>query len=305
MKKRILTGMVIFLVTALFVASRLLTRFFFDAFVLGVSFMACYEMIKTYETDTRRCPKSYIYFALSYVPMTYMTYFLAGYFKVGMFGAIIYQMLLFAVYFMMSFVVEIVFLNTEASKAEENGIQPNELLLSTKRMLTLMLYPTTLLGTLYALNSFSPKLSVALIVTVFGVSMLTDVFANVFGVATHKGRFANQISPKKSMSGAIFGIVGGILFACIMLVLVKFTGVFGDAFKAIAQRDIIVFFVFAGVLGSFITEFGDLVSSAVKRNSGIKDFGKIFPGHGGMMDRVDGLMFTSAIVYILAMILFL
>ena len=56
-------------------------------------------------------------------------------------------------------------------------------------------------------------------------------------------------------------------------------------------------FLIIGVVGSFITQLGDLIASAYKRKHGIKDFSNVFPGHGGFMDRVDGLMFNSVLIY--------
>jgi len=61
-------------------------------------------------------------------------------------------------------------------------------------------------------------------------------------------------------------------------------------------------FAICGIIGSFVTQIGDLFESAVKRNLGIKDFGNIFPGHGGFMDRVDGQMFNSVLVFAILVI---
>ena len=63
-------------------------------------------------------------------------------------------------------------------------------------------------------------------------------------------------------------------------------------------------FIIIGVLGSLINQLGDLIASAYKRKNNIKDFSNIFPGHGGFMDRVDGLMFTGSLVFVV-FILFL
>ena len=61
----------------------------------------------------------------------------------------------------------------------------------------------------------------------------------------------------------------------------------------------VLLFVSTGLIGTFLTQFGDLVASALKRKTGIKDFGSIFPGHGGFMDRIDGVMFNSLLVFVM------
>ena len=66
----------------------------------------------------------------------------------------------------------------------------------------------------------------------------------------------------------------------------------------LSTLEAVIMFVSLGVVGTFATQFGDLVASTIKRKTGIKDFGSIFPGHGGFMDRIDGAMFTSLLVFI-------
>ena len=96
----------------------------------------------------------------------------------------------------------------------------------------------------------------------------------------------------------IFGAVGGIIAAVLGYVFFVKLGWFGNVFASLTTAKQVLIFVMCGVLGTFLTQFGDLVASAYKRKAGVKDFGKIFPGHGGFMDRVDGLMFTAALIYV-------
>ena len=63
-------------------------------------------------------------------------------------------------------------------------------------------------------------------------------------------------------------------------------------------------FAIIGFVGSYANQLGDLIASAYKRKAGIKDFSNIFPGHGGFMDRVDGMMFVSVVIYITLTLLF-
>ena len=222
MGKRTLTGAIIFIVTALFVASRYLSIYFFDAFVMAMSFIACYEVLKLYDKSEKKSSKMYIYLSMSYVYVLYLAYFFADTYT----QAIIYQLLLFAIYFVVSFIAELIYL----AKNRATEFAKDELLLSTKRLLTTMLYPTTLIGTFYGINSFNLNKATIIIALIFGVSMFTDVFAYCVGMAFHKGEFAPQISPKKSVSGAIGGILGGLILSGLVLWLCYFKGNCGKGF---------------------------------------------------------------------------
>lgn len=296
MKKRTLTGAVILLVTALMVASRFLSVYFFDAFVMAISFIACYEMLKVTQNDERKYSRAYTYLSLVHVYLVYMTY--SPFVAKSTMQTFLYQIILFVIFFLASMVAEVVYLNNH--KNEE--FAKDELLLSTKKLLLIMICPNTLVGTLYGINGFSVGAGTILLGLVFLIAMFTDVFAYIIGCATHKGSFANQISPKKSMSGAIGGILGGIVISVAIYLIFIVAGVY-NPFANTSNAKILIFFLLAGVLGSVATESGDLVASCIKRNYNAKDFGKMLPGHGGVMDRIDGMMFVSVIVYVLSLII--
>ncbi len=296
MGKRTLTGSLILIVTALFVASRYLSVYFFDAFVMAMSFMACYEVLKAMQKDERKCSRTYTYLSLVHVYLVYMAY--SPFVAKSRMQTFLYQVILFVIFFLASMVCEVLYLNKH--KGEE--FSKDELLLSTKKLLLVMICPNTLVGTLYGINSFSVGKGTILLGLVFLIAMFTDVFAYIIGCATRKGSFANQISPKKSMSGAIGGILGGVVISVAIYLIFIVAGVY-NPFKEVQSWKLLVFFLLAGVLGSFATESGDLVASCIKRNYDTKDFGKILPGHGGVMDRIDGMMFVSLTVYILSLII--
>ena len=100
-----------------------------------------------------------------------------------------------------------------------------------------------------------------------------------------------NLSPKKSWEGAVGGIVGSGLASAL------FGFFYAKHFNL--NYGVIAIFAFIGCLGAFISMCGDLVASAVKRNNNVKDFGNVIPGHGGVLDRFDSVLFTAPTVYFL------
>ena len=98
-----------------------------------------------------------------------------------------------------------------------------------------------------------------------------------------------RLSPKKTWSGAIGGTVGGALGALLVDLIFK---------PNISFFSPVVFFILIGIIASVVNIFGDLFESYIKRRVGIKDMGKILPGHGGIMDRIDGTSFVTVFVYV-------
>lgn len=126
----------------------------------------------------------------------------------------------------------------------------------------------------------------------------TDVGAQLGGMAFGKHKMSPNISPKKTIEGAACGIVTSIVLNAVAFLLYNH---FADAtLDAVGATIILV----CCVPVSFMGMMGDLTASVLKRNFGVKDFGKIFPGHGGVMDRFDSVLFTLLLTYIMALIAF-
>lgn len=144
------------------------------------------------------------------------------------------------------------------------------------------------------------------------VAAFTDMFAYFFGVALGtkiiKKRPAPVISPKKSFEGCIAGAIFGSVFGS--LVFIFYNELFADGgtlfnnvclFSNKAVEIVVV--VILTILVSTVGQLGDLVASKLKRDNDIKDYGKIFPGHGGVMDRFDSTLFISIFLLIIFMFL--
>lgn len=118
---------------------------------------------------------------------------------------------------------------------------------------------------------------------------ITDIFAYFVGVLFGKHKLIEKVSPKKTVEGAVGGLVFcALFFVAYGLILGKVKG-FGVN---------VVAFVVAGLVLSVISQFGDLVLSLIKRQYGIKDYGKLLPGHGGVLDRFDSVIAVSPVLLI-------
>ena len=120
-----------------------------------------------------------------------------------------------------------------------------------------------------------------------------DTFAYWFGSMIGGKKLCPTISPKKTVAGFIGGLFGGMLVSVIMFLLFEQFTLFPRAgyvpFTDTAWKSALIYLAI-GLVGSLAGQLGDLAASRLKRALGIKDFGKIFPGHGGIMDRFDSIM---------------
>lgn len=120
----------------------------------------------------------------------------------------------------------------------------------------------------------------------------SDTFAYLVGRLCGKHHFS-ELSPKKTIEGCIGGMAGAVLLAGIYSFFLP------EGAAAKFDGDIHVVFTVVGMLCSAVSQVGDLAASAVKRNFGIKDYGDLIPGHGGILDRIDSVLFVAPLVYYL------
>ena len=149
------------------------------------------------------------------------------------------------------------------------------------------MYVTVMLSYMYLIRDMSH--GGALVVMVFVCSWVNDTCAYCVGVTLGKHKMTPKLSPKKSVEGLVGGIVGSAVVGALYGMF------FNKQVTAIDNAPVI--FAVIGAVGAVVAVIGDLAASAIKRNNEIKDYGKLIPGHGGIMDRFDSIIFTAPIIY--------
>lgn len=162
-----------------------------------------------------------------------------------------------------------------------------------------LIYPMALASLAFALSREFPcggtfAISFAIFLPVF-----SDTFAYLVGSTLGKRKLCPSISPKKTVSGAIGGLLGSVLCAVTFFLLFDLYAVIPVGYVSFSDSVAVraVVFVVLGIVGGVLAEIGDLAASRIKRTINIKDFGNIFPGHGGVLDRLDSIMFTLVMFF--------
>lgn len=130
---------------------------------------------------------------------------------------------------------------------------------------------------------------------IFIGSWISDTCAYLAGRAFGRHKLAPKLSPKKSIEGSVGGILGSALVGALYGFVLLKTGVTEIACQ-------VPVFALLGAAGSVISQIGDLAASGIKRDHDIKDYGKLIPGHGGIMDRFDSVIVTAPVIYFLSIL---
>lgn len=289
MKLRAITGSAyIFTLVAFFALKLLVHDLFFDALLYAFALVGTFEITRAFSEKLTKAEKITVFaFAFICIPATAVSAcFGYGVYAVG------FCVIAFAIACLSLFVFRYDETSVESlGVALLSGVYPTVLL--SLLVLTNHL-PVTATMAKYAFNS-----SLALLM-IFTISPCADVSAYLFGKFL-RGKFpkkmAEKISPNKTLVGGIGGFVGGFVGAVLLYVIYNaICGTFENAAFWLLAYGLI------GLVSAGATEFGDLVESAIKRKVGIKDMGKILPGHGGILDRIDGSLFATVPV-VLAFVL--
>ncbi len=298
MKKRAISGVFIMLAIVLAVASKFLVAEIFDIFVAVIGIVGALEMCNMME---KRNIKVSRFLCGMFIVMLYLAVILALNSGAELYRALINIALVFVMYAAFIFIYELC-INKENRVGQAFDIMINSL--------KVMVYPSLLLAVFFIINHIEaftglaikvPYLSFILIVFIWGIALLSDTFAYLVGSTLRGPKLCPKISPNKSWSGAIGGVIGGVLMGVITYVIIK--NVPSMSIILTGTHINLEWLMILGGVGSAVSQVGDIFESYLKRKANVKDSGNFMPGHGGMLDRVDALMF--ALVFVGGILMFL
>ena len=267
MKQRIITAAVLVLI--LFAALFFYYTPVFNVIVSIICMMATYEILHAYGL-LKNLPLSIVNFTFSALVPFFMTPMLSR-----------YVMPITFVYVLAQFIVVI---------ANSKQVQVSQV--STMFFTTFV--ASFAFSTIAYMKVVHPQHSMFYCFIMFIAAWITDTGAYFTGRFFGKHKMAPYISPHKTWEGA----VGGVVFSTLGAVI---AGLIYQAIAAAGGSTVGINFLLlaaAGLTASVIGELGDLSASCIKRQCGIKDFGSIMPGHGGILDRFDSLMFVAPYVFL-------
>ncbi|MBQ7368849.1 MAG: phosphatidate cytidylyltransferase [Clostridia bacterium] len=297
MKKRIISGICYAaLLFGFFLLKIFVHDFCFDVFIYAFTLIGTFEILRAMQDRMTKAERVIVFaFAAIVIPACVLSEY---YFRYGLHVTSVCFVAMGTV------LLSLLVLRHEETTPENLGVA-----------FFSSLYPTLLLMVLVLVNHVSDPVAITqgkfpaalqeiafnsdlLIVFVFTVSPVCDVFAFFFGRMFKKqfpDKLAPEISPNKTIIGGIGGLVGGVATAAVIyFVYNAITGV-----GYVNMHIWLPVYLAIGFLAAAATEFGDLVESCIKRKLGIKDMGNIIPGHGGVLDRIDGTLFASVAVYLI------
>lgn len=165
-----------------------------------------------------------------------------------------------------------------------------------------IIYPIAIMSALVIMNH--SRFGLLSVFATFAVVVMTDTMAYFVGITCKGPKLCPNISPKKTISGAVGGLLGGVLGMVITYLLFCQFNLFsymGTNESNLILQNVPLNLAILLPLGAFCSvfaELGDLAASIIKRKIGIKDYGNIFPGHGGVMDRIDSFLAVIPIMFI-------
>lgn len=303
MKQRVITGAFIVLGLVIFIVLRQLNTYIFDVLIGAICVCSVFEVSKVLNSAKFYNNK---YVALSFPVLFYVAFLVASLTKLSFdyFCLIIMGIILIE--------VTITLICAFVSKQKQETVAQNYVLKYVLFTTFLFVYPSLFLCNLFIINHcgeiawftnlVSNNLGLLLLIMLFAVTMFTDTFAYFVGSLLKGPKLCPKISPKKTISGAIGGLLGGVIASLLCFFLANLIPSINELFLSVNASW--WQFLIYGIVGSFFSQCGDIYASLIKRKCATKDYSSVFPGHGGFMDRCDGLSFNVIVILVFASLLF-
>lgn len=307
MKNRLMTSLGIVLVLALaFVLKIYVSDYFFDALLLTVACFCAYEMSRLLTKMGKYHEKwvVYIFPAIFALVLLLSAGFDSEY---SITFAILTCIGLIALAFLAVFLINIIFARKSEKEIRYRKLQKTVKTYSLDKALNTivaLVYPSFMFIFMLVLNhiddfsttfknvsAFEGWLSFVALLFAFLIPIFSDTFAFLTGSVIGGKKLCPKVSPKKTISGAVGGVVFTVLLSVAIYFILNSIQTFYFVFSATGfafwKIMLIAFF------GSIVSQCGDLFESLLKRHADVKDAGRILPGHGGMLDRFDSYVFVA------------
>ena len=312
--KRLYTGLALVVGLVIAFALRLVSVWIFDVVVMALIFLSAWEMMRVRKSAGRGVEMPYVF---SYIIIAYIMFVIGVVTSFSFLLHIVMQLvtlIIFGLYVMLMNYMDKDFSKRCNLKKITLGKGTAQ---SGLEFLKVAVYPVILLFVLIPLNHLgswttvvpdgaSDPINVSMIATfglilVFMISCFTDTFAYLVGLTLKGPKLCPKISPKKTISGAIGGLFGGMVGALLTILIFIPNGSVLQTY--LTQRiggtvEVQCVITALGLVGSIVTQLGGICASVIKRKAGVKDYGNYLPGHGGAMDRLDGVAFNSMLVFV-------
>ncbi len=319
MKTRLLSSIAFVLIIAIaFILKFYVSNYFFDVLILLIGVVASIEASKIFTKMGRYNDK----YMSAIFPFALMFTLIIGVVfdeTIGIIYTIVMAIAVLILFAAITFLLQLINFKRTSLEIKTRKIANTNLtkysFIKALNTMIVFIYPALLIGFLTLINHFEDftftfnglaemkgYISLFVLLFAFLVPIFTDTFAYLMGGLIGGKKLAPKISPKKTIAGAIGGFVWCILLSVSVFFIFNAFPTISNLFAATginAWRIAII-----SAVGSVICQFGDLFESYIKRLAGVKDSGRIMPGHGGMLDRFDSHTFVAPIIFIAFSIIF-
>lgn len=306
--KRVFTGVVIALLVVIAFLIREVNLYLFDICIGIITVFASLEVAKLLQGAKR---KNLLIPSLIFPSLAYILMLLGINWEWGIDKLLFAECILLIVFFVALLIIECCFWNKNTVEKKLDKFEGSTLAYNFKICMDTLfglVYPTLFLLCFVLLNhidgfsglskvaTFDEKLGLVVLLFAIMTSVISDICALYVGTLFKGRKLAPSISPNKTISGSIGGFIGAILFSVVLYLIVCADSSIANGFNSIGFTVWIA--IIYGVLASLFTQIGDLFESKLKRLANVKDSGNVLPGHGGFMDRLDGVCVNATFTII-------